>query len=523
MKRTILLALLLPALAMSNPNANEHDKAVAGRYEAREADWRNGPVVYQVLVDRFAPSANLDAKRHLYPAPKRLHPWTAQPQRGSYLEGEKLWSHEIDFWGGDLASLSSKLDHVQQLGADVLYLNPIPQAYTNHKYDAQDYNAVSPEFGSREDVKRLAQGLHAKGMKLVLDGVFNHMGRNSAAFRLAEKDPRSPWREWFVWGAQYPGGARVWWGAENLPELNLESPRVRAALWGEPDSPVRSWLRDGVDGWRLDVAYDIGFNFLSELTRAAHQQKPGSLVVGEVPNFPKEWLGPVDGVMHFGLRRLLIATANGQLPAAAAQAAVERVLLDAPYEHILKSWIYLDNHDTPRLATTVKDPAARRLALALMFALPGSPNLYYGSEVDMEGGEDPEMRGPMAWDRVAAGHPALELTRQLIRLRKQHRALRVGDYRKAEAQQLIAFERHTDRVADTVLVLANPGNQPVTETVLVANSKIMDGALLRDLLDGSEHPIQSALLPITVPAKGVRWLVPLTAPRQGYSHYKRVQ
>jgi cyclomaltodextrinase / maltogenic alpha-amylase / neopullulanase len=516
----------------SSPYANDTDHAAAGKYEARQADWRNGPVVYQVLVDRFAPPADLASKQALYPPPKKLRNWTEQPTQGHYLESHKLWSQEIDFWGGDLASLRGKLDYIQSLGADVLYLNPTNWAYTNHKYDSLDYLQVSPEFGSRQDLQQLAAALQTQGMKLVLDGVFNHMGRNSPKFQSAATDPQSPYRDWFVFGDQYPGGARAWWQAENLPELNLENPAVQAHLWADQDSVVRSYLRDGVDGWRLDVAFDIGFAYLHQLTQAAHAEKPGSLVVGEIPNFPKEWYPSVDGVMHFGLRKLLLETANGQLPAAVSQRFMERLLLDADYEHTLKSWIYLDNHDTPRSATTIPNPNARRLAQVLQFTLPGSPNLYYGSELDMQGGNDPEMRGPMAWDRVAAQHPSLAWTRQLIALRKSARALRVGDYRRVEAQQLIAFERYTDRVQDTVVVLANPSFTSVQETVLVANSKLMEGTWLMDALDAPEGSeglqskglqMSASLLTVQVPAHGVRVLRPDLSPRGGYTNYKRVQ
>jgi glycosidase len=506
--------------------ANRFDRAVAGVYEARERDWRIGAVVYQVLVDRFAPSANLDAKRHLYPAPKTLHAWHELPRAGRYLDDQRLWSHEIAFWGGDLASTRSRLDHVAALGADVLYLNPICLACTNHKYDALDYLQVSPEYGTRADVKALADALHARGMKLVLDGVFNHMGRNAPIFRAAESDPASPYRPWFVFGDEFPGGARAWWRAENLPELNLEHPAVREHLYAGRDSVVRRYLReDGVDGWRLDVAYDLGFACLAELTEAAHAEKPGSLVVGEIANYPREWFPSVDAVMHFTLRRLIIALANGTLEPAHFARLFERLLADTGSENMLRSWIYLDNHDTPRLATTVPDEPARRLAQALQFTLPGSPNLYYGSEVDMTGGDDPEMRAPMRWDLVEAGHPALDWTRRLIGLRRAHRALRVGDYRPILAQRLLAFERHTDRVADTVLVIANPGRETITETLMVANSKLMDGTRLRSLLDPAEAPrvLSSALLTVELPARSVLMLQPDVAPLGGYTNYKRVQ
>ncbi len=212
---------------------NTFDQALDTVFETRERDWRNGAVVYQVLVDRFAPPADLQAKRALYPAPKRLRAWNELPTRGHYIESHRLWSHEIDFWGGDLASTARRLDHIEQLGADVLYLNPVHLGYTNHKYDSLDYHAVSPEFGTREDVGTLAAELHRRGMKLVLDGVFNHMGRNSPKFREAESDPKSPYRDWFVFGPQYPGGARAWWNAENLPELNLENPVVRDHVYAK--------------------------------------------------------------------------------------------------------------------------------------------------------------------------------------------------------------------------------------------------------------------------------------------------
>jgi cyclomaltodextrinase / maltogenic alpha-amylase / neopullulanase len=506
--------------------ANRHDRDLAGLFESREQDWRNGAVIYQVLVDRFVPSANLDAKRHLYPTPKTLRDWSETPTKGPYLESHKLWSHEIHFWGGDLASTATKLDHVQQLGAEVLYLNPICLAYTNHKYDALDYLQVSPEYGTRDDVKALAADLHHRGMKLVLDGVFNHMGRHAPIFREAEADVNSPYRDWFVFGEQFAGGARAWWRAQNLPELNLENPAVRDHIYAAHDSVVRSYLRDGVDGWRLDVAFDIGFVVLEELTRAAHAEKPGSLVVGEIANYPKEWYPSVDSVMLFILRHLTLRLANGTIDAATYGRMVTRLIEDVGIDNALKNWIYLENHDTPRLATAVPDAAARRMAQVLQFTLPGAPNLYYGGELDMTGGEDPEMRAPMRWDLVCDDNAALVWTKQLVAMHRQHRALRVGNYRPITANRLFAFERYTDHAADTVLVLVNASDETVTETVMVANSKLMDSTRLVDLLDplaADGLRVYAALLQVTLPPKTARVLKPDTAPPGGYTNYKRVQ
>jgi glycosidase len=507
---------------LPNPHAAHPDEAAV--YAAREADWRCGAVIYQVLVDRFAPSANLAAKAHLYPAPKLLRDWSQTPHQGQYVDSAKVWSHEIEFWGGDLASTAARLDHVHGLGCDVLYLNPIHLAYTNHKYDALDYLQISPEFGTREDFKALADETHRRGLKLVLDGVFNHMGRNSPKFREAEANPDSPYRGWFDFGEQFSGGARSWWLAENLPELNLENPVVRDHVYNAPDSAVRSYLRDGADGWRLDVAVDIGFKYLAELTAAAHDEKPGSLVVGEIASYPAEWFPSVDAVMHFALRNIILKLCSGEIDPATAGRMIQRLSDDAGIENMLKSWIYLDNHDTPRLATTLPDTARRRLAQVLQFTLPGSPNLYYGSELGMAGGDDPEMRAPMRWDWVTDDNPELAWTRQLIKLHQGQRALRVGNLRPITSHRLLAFERHTDRVADTVLVIANPSNEAITETVMTGNSRLMNPFRLLDLLGNAteDHRVVCGLVTVTVPAHGVLVLQPETQPAGGYSSYKRV-
>jgi glycosidase len=511
--------------AMKDSNASTHDLALQGVFEAREQDWRNGAIVYQVLVDRFVPPANLEAKRALYPAPKALHRWSVEAKRGRYVQAANVWSHELDFWGGDLPGVTSKLGYLQDLGVDVLYLNPIHLAYTNHKYDALDYLQISPEFGSKDDMARLTEETHAKGMKLVLDGVFNHMGRNSEKFKQAQSNPASPYRDWFFFGDQYPGGARGWYQAPNLPELKLENPAVRDYLYAKPDSVVQTWLRDGVDGWRLDVAPDLGPKYLAELTAAAHSAKPGSLVVGEIPNFPKEWFPAVDAVMSFTFRDIVLNTVNRLIAPDTAAAMIDRTVQESGIEPLLKSWLLLDNHDNDRLASVSPKRADQHLAQLLQFTLPGSPNLYYGSELGMTGGEDPANRSPMRWDLVNDSNPNLRWTKQLIQLRKDHRALRIGNFRLVNSSKLLAFERYTDRVQDTVVVLVNPGKSAVTERVLIANSKLMNGSSLVDLVNRSATPLRvmASMTTVTVPAGGFRVVAPDVRPTGGYSVFKRVQ
>ena len=496
------------------------------RFSQREEDWRNGAIVYQVLVDRFVPSANLDGKRDLYAPPKVLRDWSEEAQKGVYLEDEKLSSQELDFWGGDLQSLSTRVEYIANLGVDAVYLNPIHLGYTNHKYDALDFMQISPEYGTRADFKRLAAQLHDHGMKLVMDGVFNHMGRNSDRFRDAYGNPDSPWRDWFYIGPEYTGGAIVWTGFQNLPELNLENPEVRDYIFGASDSVVRSYLRDGADGWRLDTAYELGREFLSALTSAAHEEKSQSLIVGEIVNYPAGWMKSMDGVMNFTFRNIIYQLIRGDITPSLAGDMMDQVVADSGIEPLLKSWTVLDNHDIPRVATDIPDVKKRHIAQVLQFTLPGSPNIYYGTEVGMRGGGDPENRSPMRWDLVGADNAEFNWMKKLIRLRADNRALRVGDYRSVVSDRLFAFERHTDRVLETVVVLANPTDEPVTETVLVSNSDLMDAMPLVDLLSDSGDEAftrtSAGTIRVTIPALSIVALQPVIPDLGGYNRYKRV-
>lgn len=493
-------------------------------YEARDNDWRNGALVYQVIVDRFAPSENLDAKRDLYPAPKVLREWNEDPKRGVDIPSAGVWSHEIDFWGGDLQSLSGKLDYVQELGMEVLYLNPIHQAYTNHKYDAQDYFAVSEEYGTREDVVNLATNVNNRDMRLMLDGVFNHMGRTSPYFQEALSNPESKWREWYTIDPAYKHGYQAWYNVPNLPEVNLENPAVRARLWGDADSVIQGYLRDGVSGWRLDVAFDIGYDHLRELTDSAHKARPDALIIGEVWNYPPDWFDHIDALMNMTQRELILAMCRQQCPPSQAKRLMDRMVADTKnYESLLRSWVMIDNHDTPRLRTVLDAEWKQQQAQVLQFTLPGSPCIYYGVELGLQGGDDPEMRGPMRWELVNDQNSYLTWFKKLVRLRQENPALRVGDYRAVETEKLFAFMRTTDKVADSVLVIANPTDQPVTEFLMPAESKWMSGNKLIDQLTGEEFNMFSGTLSVTVPAQTTLVLkAQLKDGKTEYNPYKRV-
>ncbi len=492
------------------------------RFAAREADWRFGPVIYQVFVDRFAPSAHLESKRNLYQAPRTLRSWTETPQRGTENRGVGLWSHELDFWGGDLDSLMGKLDYIQELGADVVYLNPIHDALTNHKYDALDWNRVSPEYGTREDVKKLAEDLHKRKMRLILDGVFNHIGRNSERFQAALKDPASPFRDWFYIGSEFPGGYRAWANVRNLPEVHLENPAVQSHIWGAADSVVQKYLKEGVDGWRLDVAYDIGKVHLAALTKAAHRAKKDSVVIGEIWNYPAGWFDSIDGIYNMFAANVITGFAKGEVSGGQAGRILERMVSDVGIEPLLRSWMVLDSHDVPRLANQIPDPKRRSLAQVLQFTLPGAPMVYYGTELGMEGGDDPMNRAPMRWDLATARNVELAAMKKRIAMRRAHRALCVGDVLFLDSEKLLAFARTTDKALETIYVLANGSDKPVKELVAVRDGRTTSYSEVEDLWDGSRYRVITGTLSVEVPAQTVRILKIVAPSGKGYSPYKRI-
>ena len=517
---------VLPA-AILPPVFTTRSIEMADRIEAREADWRAGAVVYQVFVDRFAPSADLDAKRALYPAPKSLRAWHETPSKGHFVDGAGVWSHEIDFWGGDLASLRTKLAHLEAVSADVLYLNPIHLAYTNHKYDAADYLEVSPEYGTRADLRLLVGDAHARGLKVVLDGVFNHVGRRHKAFEEAMRDPTSPYRSWFFIGPQYPNGYRGWADVANLPDLHVERDEVRAHLWLDRDSAVRSYLRDGIDGWRLDVASDLGPNFCRELTQAAHHEKPGSCIVGEIWNAPAGWHRALDGILNMHARCIILDYCRGRADGHLTGERLDDMVADAGIEFILRCWTTLENHDTERLAHLVPDEAARRIAHTLQATLPGCPNLYYGQELGMSAGADPDNRAPMRWDLVHDGHPEWNFVRSLYAARRGMRALAKGDVVFLRARSLLAFLRSNDHVLDTVLVACNMEDHEVEESVPLRDGRLMAGTRFRDALafdrpDAFEAHAQMGFVTLKLPPRSARVLRIVPPPAGQHSPYKRM-
>ncbi|QDU34393.1 Cyclomaltodextrinase [Poriferisphaera corsica] len=504
--------------------SNRNDRELAPVLDVREQDWRCAPLVYHVYLDRFVPPKNLNDKisQGLYDSPRTLRKWTEYPTSKPVHDADGMRMHQHDFWGGDLQSLRTKLDYIQSLGTDILYLNPIFSAATNHKYDASDYFTISPEYGSREDLSQLINDIHNHNMKIMLDGVFNHMGFNSPYFKDAIENPNSEFRDWYLIDDKYEHGFRCWYNAKNLPELNLENPELRQLLWEDESSVVQSYIRDGIDGWRLDVAYDLGFNYIDEIREAARRANPQSCIVGEFWNYPSQWTDVQDGVMNFHARHIMFYLLQNRITGQQAARFLNQMYADIGMHAALRSWLILDNHDTARLRHDFPHEAKRQLAQIMQFTLPGAVCLYYGTELGMTGGGDPACRAPMRWDLLSDSNPIYDFTKQLIDLRQSRRALRVGEINFLDTERALAFRRYTDRIEEETFIFINPTSETITELVPHRSPKIAANIQLKDLLTGQRHQTHVGFIDIKLPPYSAAILTPDYPSPNTYNSLKRV-
>ena len=492
------------------------------KFEKREKDWKVGAIVYQVIVDRFAPAADLEKKKHLYAPPLRLHEWKKPPRSCKYNDKAGAWQHELDFWGGDLASLSSNLDYIKKFNADVLYLNPIFKSLTNHKYDTHDYFEVDPAYGNDKDFKDLVKTAHKKGLKVVLDGVFNHVGRKSDIFSQALTDQKNPHRELF----RFKGNEPVCWNnVFNLPELNLHGKAAQNYIFAGENSVVKYWLKKfDIDGWRLDVAYEFGKKILSQITAAAKSVKPDATVIGEIWNYPEPWFPAVDGVINLHARAILLRMLSGTIEVSEAMQMYRQMVEDCGIEHMLRAWLTLDNHDTPRLASVLSSGRQQMLARALQFTLPGAVGLYYGSEFAIKGITDPEQRATMPWHKLQKPPAIFRFHEKLAEIRKNSRALRIGDFRALVSNSTFAFMRSTDEVGETTIVCANPAAEKKAAALQIRDGRIHDYTQFVDQLTGKVFMAHSGFIDLEIAPESALILQPLLPDAQkGYSRYKHLE
>ena len=395
-------------------------------------DYR-GAVYYQIFPDRFAKSGDCDLT-------EKLGPYTVR-DFASFVPKTR---DATDFAGGNLRGIMEKLDYIQGLGVNVIYLNPIVMAWSNHRYDAADYMRVDPMLGTVADFTALCEAAHGRGMRIVLDGVFSHTGSHSVYFDAdyhfgggaVSAGPGSKYYKWYDF-QDFPKKYTAWWGVDVLPCVNETDRDYMEYILGE-NGVVATWLRRGADGFRLDVADELPDAFIAALRRRVKAVKPEAVVIGEVWEDASNKISydvrrryftgaELDGVINYPFRGAIIDFASGRDDGRALAETVMTLAEHYPAPALDCTMAVLGTHDTERIGTVLPDVNARRAAAFLQFALPGSPVIYYGDEAGLTGGRDPMNRLPFPWGREDAELQALYRT--LAEMKNAHPALRTGDIR----------------------------------------------------------------------------------------------
>lgn len=452
-------------------------------------DWLSGGIMYQIFPDRFYRSGTT---KYNVPQDRYLHQrWGSQPEWRPNHQGEITNS---DYFGGDLEGIIQKLDYLQSLGITCIYLNPIFEAHSNHRYDTADYTKVDPLLGSKEDFKRLCKEANKRGMHIMLDGVFNHTGSDSIYFNRkgryrtlgAYQSQESPYYDWYQF-YQWPEQYACWWNFETLPNVNETNETYNAYINGT-DGVIQTWLKAGADGWRLDVADELPDLFLDDITKAAKQVKPTSMILGEVWEDASNKMAygqrrryllgkQLDSVMNYPFREAIIGFLTGKNPAEMME-LIMTVLEHYPPSAIHLLMNHIGTHDTERILTVLggeplngrdrewqsrtklsqeqrsRGLALLKLASLMQYTLPGIPCVYYGDEAGMEGYRDPFNRGCFPW-----GHEDAELVnwyRSLGKIRHSCEVLKQGTLEPYYADDdCFVYVRSDEAVGQKLLVAVN--------------------------------------------------------------------
>ncbi|MFD1954951.1 glycoside hydrolase family 13 protein [Paenibacillus thailandensis] len=415
-------------------------------------EWVKDAVFYQIFPERFA---NGDPDND----PEGVLPWGGKPT-------------PTNFFGGDLQGVIDHLDHLERLGVNAIYFTPLFEATTNHKYDTEDYLRVDRHFGTNEKLKELVDACHARGIRVMLDAVFNHAGSTFGPFvDVAEKGPDSPYADWFhvrEWPIAVRDGIPTYdafaFGA-NMPKLNTENPEVQRYLL----KVARYWIEEiGIDGWRLDVANEVDHRFWRKFRDTVKAAKPDAYILGEIWHDSLPWLqgDQFDAVMNYPFTEAVLDFfARGVTEAETFSAKIGAQLAAYPQQVTETAFNLLDSHDTPRLLTECGgNEAALRLALLFQLTYPGVPCIYYGDEVGMSGLGDPDCRGCMVWEEEKQNAELFRFYREAIALRRSHPSLRGAGFRFLYAKgSVIVYERSKD--GERIVIALNAGGQAAEAAV----------------------------------------------------------
>lgn len=467
-------------------------------------DWVRDAVFYQIFPDRFARSR-------------------VNRNTGFQFEDWNTPPNPYGFKGGDLYGVTEKLDYLQDLGINAIYFNPLTASASNHRYHTYDYFHIDPLLGGDEAFRDLIDAAHQADIRIIPDGVFNHASRGFWQFHhVLENGNGSPFVNWFHfnpdrlnrqkhWGA-YPTeqeqqqlnsgvgsfnaiGYNAWWNLPALPKFNTDSQEVREFIF----KAAVHWINFGVDGWRLDVPAEINDDsFWQEFRRRVKGANSEAYLVGEIWHESQRWLkgDQFDAVMNYLVTAALMGwLVKDKIPAYSynigGMRSVLRPLTATEFgdriEYLLGLYApeinyvqlnLLDSHDTPRfLSVAGGDEGLLKLAYLFLFTYVGAPCIYYGDEIGIDGGPDPECRKPFNWDEKSWNHDLRSYLKDLVHLRRQEVALRRGTYQRIYSDvDVIVFARQYE--GETILIAMNVASDLKQPLVNTAKLGITDGELI---------------------------------------------
>lgn len=474
-------------------------------------DFAKGNIIYHVFVDRFNRADGVKTKRKY-----RLHESFSESPEVVSADGKY---YADDFFGGNFNGIREKLDYLEELGVGIIYLSPIFKAYSNHRYDTGDYLKVDELLGTEDDFKRLLDAAHEKGMKIILDGVFNHSGADSLYFNKfgtydslgAYQSKSSPYYDWYYF-KKFPDEYACWWGCDNVPDLNKSNKDYRALVFGK-NGVVEKWQKLGADGWRLDVVDELPIDFVNLLIKKIKSVNKDALVIGEVwedastkvsyGELRPYLLGDqLDGTMNYPFMNAIIAYVRDG-DEKFFKDTVQSILENYPKETVYCLMNSLGTHDTVRIINALSDvrahgwskthklgyklpdseyeKAKKKLYLAsvLQFTLPGIPSIFYGDEAGLQGFDDPINRRPYPWG--SEDKEILDHYRKLGRIRRENRAVFSGGFNMRDENGLVAYERAGGD--DEILIAVNAGADDKTLFINKEYTNLYNNKEYKDVVD----------------------------------------
>ncbi len=458
--------------------------------------WVQDAIFYQIFPDRFA---NSDPTND----PPNVAPWGSPP-------------HVSKFQGGDLRGIIQHFDYLLDLGINAIYLNPIFQSTSTHRYNTTDYYKIDPRLGGMHDFQALLEIAHRNNVHIILDGVFNHCGRGFFAFNdVLENGEYSPYQDWFyiyrfpvdAYGDGPAQNYAAWWGFKSLPKFNIRNPAVRRYLL----DVARYWIEQGADGWRLDVPNEIDDDrFWAQFRYEVKAIAADVYLLGEIWTADPRWANDqhFDGLMNYPMREALLGCLKAQITVPEFANSVEGLLTTYPRENAYAMYLPLGTHDTERLKTVLGGNMAKvKLAFLFQMAYPGAPAIYYGDEIGMEGGKDPDCRRAFPWNDLTWDTELRHWVKTLIALRRRNPAMRRGDYERllVDEHGLYAFRRKLGQ--EQVVVALNLSAN--TQTLILEADKAgwHEGYEVRNLLDYRKYGVQEGYLTVTLSPWTGMWLV----------------